>query len=150
MRSPASKRFLPPMSGEGMFDARVNKRPFVMTSLTARLALRPELERAPDQWIWKVIAEGKADRKPTRMGLFLNRDLEPGTHNLIDNEHISVIYNERCHGQSVIYHSAHFQEGMLTLLEANPYSLKLRGAFSFRMSAINLEVTDGVFDVYCR
>ena len=145
-----TRRFVRPPSSEGTFDARVNQKPFVLTSLLGRLTQRPELSHAPDHWIWKVIADGKVGNKRTSIGLFFDHDLRPGTHNLIGHDRIKVIYNETPHWQSVIYHSGHFQAGVLKLVEANPRTMRLRGEFSFSMSAVAFEVTEGAFEVLCK
>ncbi|MFH7422896.1 hypothetical protein RA276_30570, partial [Pseudomonas syringae pv. tagetis] len=63
---------------------------------------------------------------------------------------MNVIYKETLHRKNTLYHSAHFHGGTLTLLEDNPCTLRIRGVFGFSMSSINLEVTDGAFEVYCR
>ncbi|MCD5993047.1 hypothetical protein KDX38_04240 [Pseudomonas sp. CDFA 602] len=148
-QSPA-KRFTRHPSCEGSFEARVNQKPFVMTSLLGGLAERPELSQVSDHWVWKVIADGKVGNARTSFGLFFDHDLRLGTHNLIGHDRIRVIFNETRAKQSVIYHSGHFQTGVLTLIEANPRTLRLRGEFSFGMSAMAFDVTDGVFDVQGR
>jgi hypothetical protein len=109
---------------------------------------RPELTHASDRWIWKVIAEGKVGRKRTSIGLFLDLDLEPGTYALVGEERIKIVYSET--PQSVIYHSVHFQSGAFTLFEANRETRRLRGQFSFSISAMDFAVTDGHFDVQCQ
>ncbi|AHG40279.1 hypothetical protein N018_08465 [Pseudomonas syringae CC1557] len=134
---------------EGSFEAHINKQPLIVSSLQGRLALRSELTHKPDRWVWKVIADGKAGRIRASIGLYLDRDLEPGTHRLPGNDRIKVIYNERSLQRSTLYHSAHFQGGVLTLLEADPCTLRLRGHFSFSLSSINFEVTEGRFDLRC-
>ncbi|KPW87977.1 hypothetical protein SAMN05216596_103488 [Pseudomonas congelans] len=148
--TPSPRRLVHPAVHEGRFAASINTQPFRTSSLTGRLTLRSELERAPAQWIWQVIADGRVGNRRTTIGLFLDRDLEPGDHDLIDHEQIKVIYNETLHRKNTVYHSAHFQGGRLVLLEASPCTLRLRGVFSFNMSSINLDVTDGAFDLYCR
>ena len=148
--TPSLRRLVHPAVHEGRFAASINTQPFRMSSLTGRLTLRSELERAPAQWIWQVIADGKVGNRRTTIGLFLDRDLKPGDHDLIDHEQIKVIYNETLHRKNTVYHSAHFQGGRLVLLEASPCTRRLRGVFSFNMSSINLDVTDGAFDLYCR
>ncbi len=145
-----AKRFVRPPSSEGTFAASVNQKPFVLSSLVGRLTKRPELSHAPDHWIWKVIADGKVGRKRTSIGLFFDHDLRLGSHNLIGHNRIKVIYNETPHWQSVIYHSGHFQTGVLTLIEANPHTMRLKGHFSFAISAMAFEVTEGAFDVQCK
>lgn len=151
MRHPAPpKRFVRPPSCEGTFQAQVNDRPLLVSSLVGRLTLRPELAHTPDHWIWKVIAEGKVGTKRTSIGLFFDHDLRPGCHNLIGHDRIKVVYNETPHSQSVIYHSAHFQTGVFTLIEANPRTQRLRGEFCFSISAIDFAVTEGAFDVQCQ
>lgn len=144
-RRPAS-----PPSCEGMFQAMINRRPLVVSSLLSRLTLRPELARASDHWIWKVIAEGKVGRKRTSIGLFLDFDLEPGTYALVGQERVRIVYNETQRWRSVVYHSAHFQCSAFTLLEANRETRRLRGQFSFSISAMGFAVTDGLFDVQCQ
>ncbi|GFM88971.1 hypothetical protein PSCICO_43700 [Pseudomonas cichorii] len=152
MRHPVipPKRFVRPPSCEGSFKVSVNKQPLLVSSLLGRLTLRPELSQAPSHWIWKIIADGKVGHKRTSIGLFFDKDLEPGTYDLPGNERIKVVYNESPHWQSVIYHSAHFQAGAFTLIEADPQSQRLQGVFSFSISAVDFEVTDGSFDVYCK
>lgn len=148
--TPSLRRLVHPAVHEGRFAASISTQPFRTSSLTGRLTLRSELERAPAQWIWQVIADGKVGNRRTTIGLFLDRDLEPGDHDLIDHEQIKVVYNETLHRKNTVYHSAHFQGGRLVLLEASPCTRRLRGVFSFNMSSINLDVTDGAFDLYCR
>ncbi|WP_434677352.1 hypothetical protein J3P77_14670 [Pseudomonas sp. R1-18] len=152
MRHPVipTKRYvrLPPC--EGTFQAQVNGRPLIISSLIGKLTLRPELAHTPNHWIWKVIADGKVGHKRTSIGLFFDHDLRPGSHNLIGHDRIKVVYNETPHWQSVIYHSAHFQSGVFTLHEADPKTQRLRGEFSFSISAVDFEVTDGVFEVQCQ
>jgi hypothetical protein len=152
MRRPAipSKRFVRPPPCEGTFQARINGQPLMVSSLLGRLTLRPELARTPDHWIWKVIADGKVGHKRTSIGLFFDRDLEPGTYNLIGHDGIKVVYNETPHWQSVIYHSAHFQSGVFTLIEADPNTGRVRGQFGFSIPAVEFDVTDGLFEVQCQ
>ena len=144
------KRFVRPPPCEGTFQAQVNDRPLQVSSLLGKLTLRPELAQAPSHWIWKVIADGKVGHKRTSIGLFFDRDLAPGTYDLIGQDCIKVVYNETPHWQSVIYHSTHFQSGAFTLLEADPETRRLRGRFSFSISAIDFNVSDGAFDVQCQ
>ncbi|WP_426142031.1 hypothetical protein [Pseudomonas sp. DWP3-1-2] len=134
----------------GNFQAVVNQQPMNVTSLIARLTLRPELAEAPSHWVWKVIAEGKVGQKRTSIGLFFDRDLPIGTHNLVANDQIKVVYNENPHWQSVIYHSAHWQTGQLTLIEVDASRQRIKGQFSFGMSAIDFEVSEGAFDLQCQ
>ncbi|MBI6818160.1 hypothetical protein [Pseudomonas syringae] len=148
--TPSRQRCVHPVVLEDRFAASINTQPFRTSSLTGRLTLRSELEQAPAHWIWQVIADGKVGSRRTTIGLFLDRDLEPGDHDLIDHEQIKVIYTETLHRKNTVYHSAHFQGGRLVLLEANPCTLRIRGVFSFNISSINLDVTDGAFDLYCR
>jgi hypothetical protein len=152
MRHPVipTKRFVRPPPCEGRFQAQVNGQPLIISSLIGKLTLRPELAHTPNHWIWKVIADGKVGHKRTSIGLFFDHDLRPGSHNLIGHDRIKVVYNETPHWQSVIYHSAHFQSGVFTLHEADPKTQRLRGEFSFSISAVGFEVTDGVFEVQCR
>ncbi|MFJ4145351.1 hypothetical protein [Pseudomonas sp. NPDC089734] len=152
MRHPAipPKRFVRPPTCEGHFKVNVNRTPLQVSSLLGRLTLRPELSQTPSHWIWKVIADGKVGHKRTSIGLFFDKDLEPGTYDLIGNERIKVVYNETPHWQSVIYHSAHFQAGLFTLIESDPQKQRLQGLFNFSIPAIDFEVTDGAFEVYCQ
>lgn len=145
----SSKRFVRPPSCAGSFRAHVNQQPLKVDSLVARLTLRPELSDAPSHWIWKIIAEGKVGPKRTSIGLFFDRDLRPGIHDLVSSELIRVVYNESPHWNSVIYHSEHLQTGRFILIEADLQNQRLRGEFSFGMSAVDFEVTDGTFDVQC-
>lgn len=152
MRHPVipTRRVARPAPCPGTFAAVVNHRPLVVSSLLGRLTLRPELAGVADHWIWKVIAEGKVGQKRTSIGLFLDRDLEPGSYELVGQDRIKIVYNETPHWQSVIYHSAHFQSGVFTLLEANRETRRIRGQFSFSISAMGFAVTDGSFDVQCQ
>ncbi|AVB21168.1 hypothetical protein BKM03_19530 [Pseudomonas avellanae] len=147
--SPA-KRFVRPSPCEGSFHVRVNSKPFQAMHLSGQLALRAELEHEPDRWIWKLIVDGKVGTARTTIGLFLDSDLKPGDHDLVNHAQIKVIFNETLRRQNTIYHSADFQSGTLSLFEANPYTLRLRGRFRFSMSSINFDVTDGFFDVRCQ
>lgn len=141
------KSLLSPQTCTGSFQAQVNQHPFKVTSLLAGLTLRPELSSVPTHWIWKVIAEGKVDRKCASIGLFFDRDLPLGTYDLLASPHIKIIYNQTPHWQSIIYHSEHFQSGQLTLLEADIPSQRLRGEFDFSISAVDFAVTDGTFEL---
>ncbi|WP_459200539.1 hypothetical protein [Pseudomonas tremae] len=145
-----TKRFFRPAPCEGSFHVSVNKHPFHVLSLAGQLTLRAELEQAPEQWIWKLVADGKVGSTRTTIGLFLDSDLRPGNHDLVDHARIKVIYSETLHRQNTLYHSAHFQSGTLDLFEVNPCTLRLRGRFRFSMSSINLDVTNGFFDVRCQ
>lgn len=152
MRHPVipTRRFVRPAPCQGTFAAMVNHRPLVVSSLLGRLTLRPELAGAADHWIWKVITEGRVGQKRTSIGLFLDRDLKPGSYELVGQDRIKIVYNETPHWQSVIYHSAHFQSGVFTLVEANRETRRIRGQFSFSISAMDFAVTDGSFDVQCQ
>lgn len=132
----------------GEFRALVNHQPLVVTSLLAGSTLRPELQSRPSHWIWKMIAEGKVDRKRVSIGLFFDRDLPPGTYDILGNARISIVYNQTPYFNSLVYHSAHFQAGHLTLQEADHGAPRLRGQFSFSISAINFSVTEGEFDLH--
>lgn len=149
MRHPVipTRRFVRPPPCQGVFEAQINRQPLLVSSLLARLTLRPELTGTPDHWIWKIIADGKVGHKRTSIGLFFDHDLRPGDHSLIGQERIKVVYNETPHWQSVIYHSTHFQSGVFTLTEANRSTRQLRGRFSFGISAMDFEVTNGLFDL---
>jgi hypothetical protein len=149
LKTPRQRAVLTDRSA-GSFSVVVNEQPMIVTSLLARLTLRPELAEAPRYWIWKVIAEGKVGQKRTSIGLFFDRDLPTGSYDLIANEQIKVVYNENPHWQSVIYHSAHLQTGRFTLLEADVPGQRIKGLFRFGMSAIDFEVSDGAFDLQCR
>ncbi|MFA0927292.1 hypothetical protein RA263_05695 [Pseudomonas syringae pv. tagetis] len=146
----SARRSARPAACASRFAASINRQSFKTLSLTGRLTLQPEPGNATARWVWKVIVDGKVGNNRTTIGLFLDGDLESGEHDLIDHPQINVIYNETLHRKNTLYHSAHFQGGTLTLLEANPCTLRIRGVFGFSMSSINLEVTDGAFDVYCR
>ncbi|MCI8209949.1 hypothetical protein AUC61_10430 [Pseudomonas sp. S25] len=141
----ASMRFSP-----GEFRATVNHQPLVVRSVLAGSTLRPELGTRPNHWIWKVIADGKVGGKRVSIGLFFDRDLLPGTYDIVGNSRINFVYNRTPHFKSLIYHSAHFQDGHLTLLEVDRCAPRLRGEFSFSISAINFSVTDGAFDLDCK
>ena len=130
--------------------AMINQRPLAVHSLLAAMTLRPELSTMPSHWIWKIIAEGKVDRKRASIGLFIDRDLVPGTYDLITSSQIRIVYSQTPHSKGAIFHSAHFQSGYLTLLEADIPAKRLKGHFGFSISAINFEVTDGAFDVQCQ
>ncbi|HEX8592242.1 MAG TPA: hypothetical protein VF682_03005 [Pseudomonas sp.] len=134
----------------GSFQVAVNQQPMVVQSLRALLTLRSELTEAPSHWIWKIIAEGKVGQKRTSIGLFFDRDLPIGAYSLVANDRIKVVYNENPHWQSVIYHSGHLQTGQLILLERDVLRQRIKGVFSFGMSATDFEVSDGAFDLHCR
>ncbi|WP_440814463.1 hypothetical protein ACTACJ_11590 [Pseudomonas syringae] len=148
--TPPATSFVQQPPREGIFEAQINQQPLVVSSLQGRLTMRSELDHKPERWIWKVAADGRAGRLQASIGLYLDLDLEPGTHRLPGNDRIKVVYSERLLKQSTIYHSTHFQGGMLTLLEADPHTLRLRGHFSFSLSSINFEVTEGCFDLCCQ
>jgi hypothetical protein len=133
----------------GSFQAQVNQHPLQVTSLLAGLTLRPELSTTPCHWVWKVIAEGKVGRKCASIGLFFDRNLPLGTHDLLANPNIKIIYNQTPNGRNIIYHSGHFQSGQLTLLEADIPNRRLRGRFGFSISALDFAVTEGEFDLFC-
>lgn len=143
------KRMIRPPSNPGHFQATVNQQPFVVKSLFGKLTLRPELAVVAKHWIWKIIAEGKVGRRRTSIGLFFDHDLQPGTYDIINDERIRIVYNDSPHWDNVIYHSANFQTGTLILNEVDLEGLKLAGQFSFSLSAMNFEVTDGMFDLFC-
>jgi hypothetical protein len=138
-----------PAPNPGLFQACVNRKPLVVKSLFGKLTLRPEIAATPQHWIWKVIADGKVGRRSTSIGLFLDHDIEPGTYDLINDKRVRIVYNDSPHWENVIYHSANFQTGTLILHEVDLEERKLAGQFSFSMSAVNFEVTDGAFDLYC-
>ncbi len=152
MSNPAkpSRRSIPPADCTGSFEVAVNQRPMVIKSLCARLTLRPELAEAPTHWIWKIVADGKVGQKRTCIGLFFDRDLPTGTYDLVANEHIKIVYNEGPGRRNVVYHSANLQTGQFTLLKADVARQQIKGLFSFGMSAINFEVSGGMFDLQCR
>lgn len=144
------KRSVQPACCTGKFQAAVNRQPMLVKSLRARLTLRPELSEIPTHWIWKVIADGKVGQKRTSIGLFFDRDLPTGSYNLVANDQIKVVYSENPHWRSVVYHSAHLQTGQFTLIEADVPAQRIKGVFSFGMSAVDFEVSDGKFDLQCR
>jgi hypothetical protein len=146
----SATRFVQPSSTTDSFQAWVNQQPLNVTSLLAASTLRPELGIAPSHWICKVIAEGKVAGKRASIGLFFDRNLLPGTYDILANPQINFVYSQTPHCKSVIYHSAHFQAGHLTLLESDIPGQRLQGQFSFSISAINFAVTDGAFDVHCQ
>ena len=148
--SKPAKRGIPPANCTGNFAVAVNQRPMVIKSLRARLMLRPELAEAPTHWIWKIIADGKVGQKRTSIGLFFGRYLPAGTYDLVANEHIKIVYNESPGRRNVVYHSANLQTGQFTLLKADIARQQIKGLFSFGMSAIDFEVSDGEFDLQCR
>ena len=145
---PRKSRVSPPTC-QGSFQAVVNQYPLVVSLLSASLTLRPELAPTPRQWIWKVIAEGKVGRKRASIGLFFDRDLPLGTHDLVASEYIKVVYHQTPNSQNIIYHSGHIQAGQLTLLEADLSAQRLRGEFGFSISALDFAVTEGEFDLHC-
>jgi len=67
--TPSRQRCVQPAIHEGRFAASINSQPFRTSSLTGRLTLRSELEQAPAQWIWQVIADGKVGKMRTTIGL---------------------------------------------------------------------------------
>lgn len=149
MKTSQPKRMIRPPSNPGHFQAKVNQQPFQLNSLFGKLTLRPEIAAVPRHWIWKIIAEGRAGGRRTSIGLFFDHDIEPGTYNVIDNERIRIVYNDSPHWNNVIHHSANFQTGTLILTEVDLESLKVAGQFSFSVSAVDFEVTDGAFELCC-
>lgn len=131
----------------GSFQAKVDQHTFNVTSVLTRLTLRPELSKTPNQWVWKIIAEGKVNRLRTSIGLFFDQDLPPGHYNILGNPLVSFVCTQASRSKSVIYHSGHLQAGYLTLLEADINTRRLRGEFGFSISAVDFAVTDGAFDV---
>lgn len=131
------------------FQACVNGQSLQVSALLGRLILRAEQSPTSDLWVWKIIADGKVGRRRTSIGLFLDRDLQPGTYPLVGNPQIKVVYNESPHWNSVIYHSAHLQSGALTLLAVDQQRQQVQGLFDFGISAIDFEVTQGHFAVHC-
>lgn len=131
------------------FQACVNGRSLQVNALLGQLILRPQRSPASDQWVWKIIADGKVGQRRTSIGLFFDRDLQPGTYPLVGNPRINVVYNESPHWQSVIYHSAHLQSGALTLLAVDQQRQQVQGHFDFGISAIDFEVTQGHFAAHC-
>lgn len=139
-----------PASNPGCFKAMVNNNPMRLTSLLGSLTPRPELGCVPRHWIWKVIADGKVANRRASFGLFLDHDIAPGEYDIANDPRIRIVYNQSPHSSSnVIYHSAHFQTGSLILTEADLDRHKLAGQFSFSVSAVDFEVTEGAFDLYC-
>ena len=134
----------------GSFQAQVSQQPLVVTSVLAELTLRLELGELPSHWIWKIIAEGKLGRTRTCIGLFIDQGLPPGTYDIPSEPRIKVVYNQTPRWKNIVYHSANFQSGHLTLLEADVPTRRLRGLFGFSMSAINFEISDGAFDLHCQ
>lgn len=145
-----TKRSIPPANCTGSFEVMVNQRPMVIKSLRAQLTLRPELSQVPNHWIWKIIADGTVGLKRTSIGLFFDRDLPSGRYDLVANPQIRIVYNEGRGRHSAVYHSANVQTGEFTLLEADVTRQRIKGLFSFGMSAIDFEVSDGAFDLQCR
>lgn len=146
---PRKTRVSPPTC-VGSFQVLINQKPFTVSSLLACLTLRPELSTVPSQWIWKVIASGKVGRKQASIGLFFDLDLPLGTHDLLANELIKVVYNQAPNSQNIIYHSGHIQAGQLTLLEVDVNAKRLKGQFGFSISAMDFAVTEGEFDLHCQ
>lgn len=144
-----AKRMIRPASNPGAFQATINRRPLVVKSLFGKITQRPEIAAAPTHWIWKVIAEGKVGRRLTSIGLFFDHDLAPGTYDIINDPRIRVIYNDSPHSNNIIYHSESFASGSLILNEVDLEQCKVAGTFSFSVSAIDFEVTDGLFDLHC-
>ncbi|GAB7531844.1 hypothetical protein PS3A_42580 [Pseudomonas sp. 3A(2025)] len=131
------------------FQACVNGQPLQVNSLLGRLLMRPERSQTTDHWVWKIIADGRVGRRRTSIGLFFDRDLQPGTYPLVGNPHIQVVYNESPHWQSVIYYSTHLQSGSLTLLEVDSQRQQVQGHFEFGISAMDFEVSQGHFALRC-
>jgi len=133
--------------GSACFAARVGTKPFNPRSVIALLTVRPELAIVRHRWIWKLIAEGTVAKKKTSLAFYISSDLTPGTYDIITNDRITVVYHDSPYSANTVYHSSNFQEGSFTLVEADPQIQRLQGHFSFSMSAINFQVTEGVFDV---
>jgi hypothetical protein len=103
-----------------------------------------------DMGLRRVIADGKVANRRASIGLFLDHDIAPGEYDIANDPRIRIVYNQSPHSSSnVIYHSAHFQTGSLILTEADLDRHKLAGQFSFSVSAVDFEVTEGAFDLYC-
>jgi len=134
----------------GHFQAQVTRQPLIVTSVLARLTMRLELGEAPNHWIWKIIAEGKIGQTRTCIGLFIDQGLPLGTYEIPAEPRIKVVYNQTPRWKNIVYHSANFQAGQLTLLEADVASRRLRGEFGFSISAIGFEVSNGAFDLHCQ
>lgn len=146
----ALKRRNAPAPCKGVFEAQVNQHPFLATSITAGMTLRPELSQIPCHWIWRVVADGRVGSKRASIGLFMDYDLAPGSYRLPADPRVRVVFSQTPHGRSVIYHSAQFQAGRITLIEADVASLRLKGRFEFSISAVGFAVTRGTFDLQCR
>lgn len=148
--SMSRKPLIQPQPCAGSFQAQVTRQPLIVTSVLAQLTMRLELGELPSHWIWKVIAEGKIGQTRTCIGLFIDQGLPLGTYQIPAEPRIKVVYNQTPRWKNIIYHSANFQAGQLTLLEADVASRRLRGEFGFSISAIDFEVCDGAFDLHCQ
>lgn len=135
------------LTAAGNFQALINDKPFIATSVVALSCWRAELGDAPNRRIWKIIATGNVARQGTSIGIYIDQSLTPGTYNLINNHTISVVYHLTPRQVAQIYHSRHFQTGCLELQECNEQTKRLRGTFEFGLSSISFKVTSGAFDV---
>lgn len=139
-------RLDPPSLAE-QFQATVNGKSFVATSVTAWSCWRTELRHKPNRRIWKMLVTGHVARQGTSIGLFIDQTLGPGTYDVVSNPGISVVYHRTPRQIARVYHSRYFQTGELTLLECDPDTQRLRGTLEFGMSSINFKLAQGAFDV---
>jgi hypothetical protein len=136
-------------SNSGTFNATVNGKPFLTTALTGTRCLRPELSGMRTRHIWNLHVAGQVARRRTMIGFFIDQVLTPGTYDLVGNDHLSVVYHLTPRQFARVYHSQHFQQGRVTLLECDTQTGRLRGTFDFAMSATGFKVADGEFDLVC-
>lgn len=139
----------PPAIEPQLFRVCVNGTPVCIDALLGCLTLRPELSQPAAHWIWKIVAKGRAGRRRVSIGLYLDHDLQPGTHALVNNPKIQVVYNDTPNARNLIYHSQHLQSGTLTLFEVDREHRHLRGEFEFGISALGFRVSGGRFDLPC-
>jgi len=136
-----------PPTAAGHFQALINDKPFIATSVIALSCWRAELGDAPSRRIWKIIATGNVARQGTSIGIYIDQSLTPGPYELINNHKISVVYHLTPRQVAQVYHSRHFQTGCLEIQECTQQTKRLRGAFEFGLSSISFRVTSGTFDV---
>lgn len=140
---------VPPVINPELFRVCVNGTPVHLDALLGCLTLRTELSQPSDHWIWKIIAKGRAGRMRVSIGLYLDHDLQPGRHTLVDNPKIQVVYNDTPNARNRIYHSQHLQSGTLNLMHVDREHRHLQGEFEFGISALGFRVSGGRFNLPC-
>jgi hypothetical protein len=132
---------------ENHLSATINGKPVVFSQVSAVACLRCELEAAGNRAIWKIHAVGKVAHRRTVMGLFIDQSLAPGTYDLVNDEHLAMVYHVTPRQFFQLYHAHDFQSGCVTLLECDAQHKRLRGTFQMSMPRAGLEITDGSFDL---